>query len=222
MGPWGHMAAAIPAPSSSRHPAPSGSERGRAGPGPLIPQSSLQVRLAGMCWARPSPGTTHPWEPCPALGAAVREWVHRGWPEHPAKLGTSAPPAPSTPATQSCIHKGQLISGGRRRQASLEQAHGPGALFLRPPYEGNPMLSLSSVRGPERVSALLEVTQLIRGTGGDPSSVCLAVMPLPFQGSPGPPPRPCQSEGRTNRVQNNQDPDKSPEGSSYCPWNPSP
>lgn len=88
------------------------------------------------------------------------------------------------------------------------------------------MLSLSSMRGSERISALLEVTQLIKGAGGDPSSVRLAVMPLPathaFQGSPGPPPCPCQSEGRTNRVQNNQDPDESPEGSSYCPWNPSP
>lgn len=127
LGPWGHMTAAVPALSSSRHPAPSGSERGRAGPGLLIPQSSLQARLAGMCWARPSPGTTHPWEPCPALGAAVREWVHQGWPEHPAKLGTSAPPAPSTHTTLSSFIKGNSSweAGGDRHSWSSHtgQAH---------------------------------------------------------------------------------------------------
>lgn len=127
LGPWGHMVAAIPAPSSSRHPAPSGSERGRASPGLLIPQSSLQARLAGMCWARPSPGTTHPWEPCPALGAAVREWVHREWPEHLAKLGTSAPPAPSTHTTLFSFIKGNSSweAGGDRHSWSSHtgQAH---------------------------------------------------------------------------------------------------
>ena len=54
-------------------------------------QRSPQGRLAGTCWVRTSAGTTHPWEPCCALGAAVREWVLPEWHEHAARPGTISP-----------------------------------------------------------------------------------------------------------------------------------
>lgn len=83
--PWGHVAA----------PCPYSLQVGILHPEALMEagsdQRSPKGRLAGTCWVRTSAGTTHPWEPCCALGAAVREWVLPGWHEHAARPGTIPP-----------------------------------------------------------------------------------------------------------------------------------
>lgn len=169
-------------------------------------------------------------EPRPTLAWGL--WSSGGhrviseWPKHAAKPAVSAVPAhlhlPHCPP----VVEGTSVGGGGEGtsipEASSHTGHTLPTAALRRHLHAIPLLHKRVREGGSLACGHTAHPRHLRGltlslAGSDDPAPTHAL-----QGRTVPPLCPYQSEGRTNWVQNNQDPDRLPEGKLYCPWGLSP
>lgn len=167
------------------------------------------------------------WDPCPTLAWGL--WSSGGGrgctderPKHTAKPGVSAPPALSLlPCCPPLIKGISAREGGGEGTGILEHHTHRAHSAHRHSTKATPRhrcLPQETQRGLLSACGHTAHQRHRQGLALRRPGSNVPTPPPALRGSTVPPVCPHQSEGRTNSVQNNRDPDKWPEGKLNSPW----